>query len=155
MRKNANEQLYICWKNMRQRCNNKNNNCYKYYGEKGIKVCDEWNEYLVFEDWAINNGFEKGLTIDRIDNSKGYSPQNCRWVDKKTQANNKTNNFLITYKNQTKTIHQWAEIYNIKAHTIFMRLKKGWSIHRALTEESFVGKNQTYKFIVNVSNRKL
>lgn len=154
MRKNTNKQLYICWKNIRQRCNNKNNKYYKYYGGKGIKVCDEWNEYLVFENWAINNGYEEGLTIDRLDNSKGYSPQNCRWVDDFVQANNKTNNYLITYKNETKTIHQWAEIYNIKPNTLFMRLKRGWDIHRALTEEVFVGKNQTYKFIDNVSNSK-
>jgi hypothetical protein len=139
------EKLYACWKNMRERCNNKNSHNYKYYGGKGIKVCESWDDYLQFKSWALLNGYKDGLSIDRIDNSKDYSPDNCRWATLTEQANNKTNNCLITYCGETKTIHQWAGIYNIKANTILMRLKRGWSVERALTEKAFIGKNQTFK----------
>lgn len=148
-----NRQLYICWKNIRQRCSNSNSKRYKYYGGKGIKVCNEWDKYCEFEKWAISNGFVEGLTIDRINVNGDYEPNNCRWVDNYVQANNKTNNFLITYNNETKTIHQWAKIYNIKANTILMRLRRGWNINRALTEKPFIGKNQTYH-LKDVSNSK-
>ena len=132
------EKLYSVWKNIKQRCG-KN----KYYKE--IKVCDDWNDYINFRTWAINNGYKDGLTIDRINNSGNYEPSNCRWVDNFVQANNKRNNIYITYKNETKTIHQWGKIVGIKAFTINKRLKMGWSVERALTEKPFVGKNQHFK----------
>ena len=83
----AHTRLYNIWKSMRQRCINPKNSRYSVYGAKGIKVCKEWDDFKKFRDWAIKNGYEKNLTIDRIDNSKGYSPKNCRWVSYKIQAN--------------------------------------------------------------------
>jgi hypothetical protein len=78
--------LYNIWKGMKKRCNNSNEPCYKYYGGKGIKVCDEWQvNFIAFRDWALNNGYADNLTIDRIDSDKNYEPSNCRWV---TQAEN-------------------------------------------------------------------
>lgn len=86
------KQLIRVYWAMHARCYNKNTNRYKNYGGRGIKICDEWlNSHLSFCEWAVNNGYQKGLTIDRIDVNKNYSPSNCRWVDYKTQANNKTN----------------------------------------------------------------
>ena len=75
---------------MKQRCNNEHNSIYAYYGGRGIKVCKEWeNNFLAFYDWAIKNGYDDTLTIDRIDNDKGYCPENCRWVTMATQSRNK------------------------------------------------------------------
>jgi hypothetical protein len=150
-----NLRLYKCWKNIKQRCNNPNKPNYKYYGGKGIKVCKEWENFFVFEKWALENGYEEHLTIDRIDTNKNYEPSNCRWATLKEQANNKTNNRLITYKNITKTIHQWADEVNISAKTISMRLKRGWSLERALFEPAFIGKNQSYKKYMEVKNNEI
>ena len=72
--------LYSIWCGMRQRCNNPNRTAYNLYGGKGVKVCDEWNDYLKFKEWATTHGYADNLSIDRIDSSKGYYPENCRWI---------------------------------------------------------------------------
>ena len=76
--------IYRTWTNLRQRCSNSNRPDYKYYGGKGARVCDEWNDwkngFLCFYDWAMANGYKDGLTIDRVDSSKGYCPSNCEWI---------------------------------------------------------------------------
>ena len=81
----SNTRLHRIWVAMRQRCNNPNNFSYSYYGDNGITVCEEWNDYLTFEKWAFDNGYQDNLTIDRINSSKGYNPSNCRWI---TQSEN-------------------------------------------------------------------
>ena len=90
--------LNAIWKAMHQRCHNPSNKDYNRYGGRGITVCDEWlHDFQAFYDWSMENGYDENApygqcTIDRIDNDKGYSPDNCRWVDAKTQCNNKSNN---------------------------------------------------------------
>lgn len=87
--------LYSVWRGMHSRCYQKSHNCYKYYGARGITICDEWlHDFGAFREWAMANGYDENAprgqcTIDRIDNDKGYSPDNCRWVDMKVQAKNK------------------------------------------------------------------
>lgn len=72
--------LYTIWCGMRQRCNNESHHAWGLYGGKGVKLCDEWNDYTNFKDWATKNGYADNLSIDRIDPSKGYCPENCRWL---------------------------------------------------------------------------
>lgn len=88
--------LYSRWKSMKQRCNNPNNPAYKNYGARGIKVCEEWNsDYLKFKEWSINNGYSEELEIDRIDNSKGYEPGNCRYVTSYINNTNRRNTVIV------------------------------------------------------------
>ena len=132
--------LYKVWIEMKNRCSNPNNYRYKRYGAKGITVCKDWKEnYESFYNWAISNGYiensEKKYTIDRIDNSKGYCPENCRFLSIQEQQSNKTNNHLITYKNETHTVSQWSRILNINVQTIFTRIEKGLSVEEILSCE--------------------
>lgn len=119
--------LYYTWRNMKSRCYNKNNKRYKDWGGRGIVVCDEWlDNFQAFYSWSMSNGYKLGLTIDRIDNNKGYSPENCRWVDIKTQCNNTNRNVYLTYNGKTQTMKQWSEELNISYNTIICRHRKGW-----------------------------
>lgn len=128
--------LYRIWTDIKCRCYRKVENSYCYYGGRGITVCDEWlQDFQAFYDWAMTNGYADNLTIDRINNDKGYSPDNCRWVTMKEQTNNRQSNHLITYEGKTQTIAQWAEELNIKQNTLLYRIRRGWSIEEALTKE--------------------
>lgn len=125
----------ICniWRGMKDRCYNPNCKAYKNYGERGIKVCDEWiHDLQAFFDWSMNNGYSENLTIDRIDVNGDYSPENCRWVDMTIQANNTRSNHLIACDGKTMTIAEWSRETGIKQHTIIRRLNLGWDIERAL-----------------------
>lgn len=122
------DRLYTTWANMKNRCSDIYNKHYKNYGGRGIKVCNEWNEDFVnFKNWALNSGYKENLTIDRIDNNGNYCPENCRWVDRKVQGNNKRNCFLITYSGKTQTLAQWSEQLKINRSTIKYKLSKGIS----------------------------
>lgn len=124
--------LYSTWIKMRGRCNNPNDSHYYLYGGRGIDVCEEWNcSYEAFRDWAKNNGYDENLTcnecsIDRIDNNKGYYPENCRWVDRKTQANNKRNNARITFNGVEKTATEWGRELGISPKTVQLRFRRGY-----------------------------
>ena len=107
---------------MKQRCNNPKCINYHNYGGKGITVCDEWkNDFISFCNWANENGYSNKLTIDRIDNNKNYSPENCRWVDMKTQCNNRDTNIKITIGNATKTLTEWCKIFMLDYKKIYAR----------------------------------
>jgi hypothetical protein len=125
--------IYSIWKGMKRRCKDVNLGDYAYYGGKGIKVCDEWiNNVQAFYNWAIANGYSDELTIDRIDNSKGYEPSNCRWATTKQQAFNTTRNRYVTYRGETKTITEWAMELGFTYGLIRKRLSNGWSVEKAL-----------------------
>ena len=133
-RQNASK-LYSVWVNMRNRCFNSNNKSFVYYGGRGISVCDEWNEFLNFEKWAIQNGFEENLTLDRIDVNGNYEPENCRWISRKEQMRNTRSNHLLTYNGDTKTMAEWAEITGIPYSTLKQRINKyNYSVEKALTK---------------------
>ena len=115
----SNNNLYGIWANMKQRCNNNNAPNYDRYGGRGIAVCDEWDDdYNNFRKWSINNGYAESLTLDRINNELGYSPDNCRWADRLTQANNTRRNRYVTYNGDTHTIAEWARLLNVKYSTL-------------------------------------
>ena len=124
---------YEAWHSMKQRCYNPNNCEYKRYGAKGIRVCDRWLNS--FENFFTDMGPrpEGKYSIDRIDTCGNYEPNNCRWATQKQQANNKRTNVYVSFYDQTKTIAQWAELLNMRDDTLRRRLKKGWSIFKALT----------------------
>ena len=123
------------YKSMLSRCYIPNNNRYANYGGRGIKVCDEWkNDKTKFFEWAFANGYNEKLTIDRIDVDKDYCPENCRWATYTEQANNKSNSVHVTFNGETHTYAEWGRILNIRARTIYSRIKyHGWSIEKALT----------------------
>lgn len=129
--------LYKIWVLMKNRCYNHNASNYKDYGGRGITVCDEWrNSYSAFSAWAKQNGYADNLSIDRIDNNKGYSPENCRWVTAFVQGNNKRSNAIFTIDGEAKTVTQWARKYGINPITVFSRLYKGMDIVEALTKST-------------------
>lgn len=133
-----NKRLNYIFNGMKRRCYFKKSKQFKYYGYRGIEICKEWLENPSnFEKWALKNGYKDSLTIDRIDVNIGYCPENCRWATLKEQANNRTNNIKITYKNETKNLIQFAEEYGIKFQTLYKRIfKYRWSIAKALGEEN-------------------
>ena len=126
--------LHTIWHSMLCRCKYKGTHSYKNYGGKGIKVCEEWeHNFMNFYNWAMSNGYKDGLTLDRIDNNKGYSPDNCRWATREEQANNRKTNRFLAYKGETKTCKQWCREYNVSPTTLYDRLGRGWTIEQALT----------------------
>ena len=115
--------LYIIWANMKARCYNPNSDRYNVYGARGIKVCDEWkNSYAAFQKWALDNGYDDKLTIDRIDVDGNYEPLNCKWSTTLEQANNKTDNVFVEYNGETHTISEWSRITGIKYSTLYNKL---------------------------------
>ena len=141
-----NTKLYRVYRAMLNRCNRPKDNSYKNYGEREITVCNEWlSNFQTFYDWAISNGYKDGLTLERKDVNKGYSPDNCCWIPKSDQSRNRRSNHPITYKGETKLLVDWSKEYGISIKLLSRRLRDGWDIERALNEPPYVGKNQHYK----------
>jgi hypothetical protein len=124
--------LHKIWMAMRARCSKPHNTSYFKYGARGIKVCDEWQDFMTFAKWAYNNGYSDSLSIDRIDNNGNYEPNNCRWTDAVTQANNTRRNVFLLYHGEKKTMTEWCRELNVPVSRIKERLKKGWSVSDAL-----------------------
>ena len=116
--------LYRVWDSMRYRCLNPNCQAYKDYGLRGITVCNEWLKFEVFYDWAINNGYKKGLSIDRIEVNGNYEPGNCKWSTMKEQGNNRRTTRMIEINGTTKSMKQWAEQYGINYCTVQGRINE-------------------------------
>lgn len=129
----SNHPLHQIWRDIKMRCDNPNMENYKHYGGRGIKMCDEWKDFQAFYDWSMKNGYEKGLSIDRIDTNGNYSPENCRWASMKVQQNNRRNNKILTINGETKTMSEWADFYSMKYTVVKSRIKNGWEPIDALT----------------------
>lgn len=127
--------LHNIWLTMRQRCQNPNCSTYHKYGAKGISVCSEWENFENFRDWAISNGYADTLTLDRIDFTGDYEPCNCRWATQKEQQNNRSNNVMLTYQGQTKSIYEWSEITGIPPRVLYDRKYRGWNVDRIFSQK--------------------
>lgn len=128
--------LNSVWKGIKGRCYNEKSTQYKDYGGCGITMCDEWkNDFQAFYVWAIANGWEKGLDIDRRENDGIYEPNNCRFVTRKINNSNKRTNKLLEFNGLTKSLCEWAEQYGLQRKLLHQRIFiYKWSIERALTE---------------------
>jgi hypothetical protein len=116
------DRLDIIHSNIIQRCTNPRNPAYERYGGRGITVCEEWRKIRAFKEWAHTHGYEPNLTIDRIDNDKGYCPKNCRWVTNKQNCNNRSSTHFVTAFGETHSLREWSEILNISYNTLKKRV---------------------------------
>lgn len=121
--KRKQERLYGVWKSMRQRCSNPKNADYHNYGHRGITVCKEWGNYENFRDWAKENGYKVGLSIDRINNDGNYEPSNCRWATNKEQSLNKRTNVRVNIDGETLTLKELSEKHGIPYGTLRSRVE--------------------------------
>ena len=120
----AETRLYRVWCHMKGRCNNSRDARYMYYGGRGIKVCSLWNDsYEEFKEWAVHNGYNDTLSIDRIDVNGNYEPGNCRWIEMEKQAKNKRTTIYVTYDGVTRTLADWAKYLNVKYSTLHKRIR--------------------------------
>lgn len=120
--------LYTVWSAMHSRCYNKKDISYCNYGAKGVTICDEWlNDFMTFYNWAINNGWEAGLQIDKDikGNGKLYAPGSCIFVTRKENGRKKRNNILVTYNGETKALSAWCESLSLKYNTVRKRILSG------------------------------
>ena len=124
--------LFKIWTSMHERCERTKHKYFKDYGGRGIKVCDEWFDYISFAEWARANGYADDLSIDRIDTNGNYEPSNCRWATEKEQHNNKRSNHIVEYKGERYTLTQLSEKVGIGKTTLRERLKMGWSVKDAV-----------------------
>jgi len=126
------------WHNMRSRCNNPNTKAYEKYGAKGIKVCDRWDS---FENFIMDMGERPGkeYSIERIDLSKGYSSDNCKWATRTEQNRNRSMCIYITIDGKCQTVKEWALETGLKRQTIERRLKLGWSHYDAVMQPVIPG----------------
>ena len=127
--------IYRVWGAMIQRCKNPNDLSYKYYGGRGIYVCKRWE---LFENFFADMGTPpKGLTLDRVDNNKGYCLENCRWATRAEQRRNSRSTFFIEYDGRKQTINEWARDTGVKRERIRGRLRRGWSVQEAIDGPSY------------------
>jgi hypothetical protein len=149
--------LKLCrvYHSMMERCYSIKHHAYNRYGGRGIIVCDEWSNgekfgrstkgWLAFKEWALSHGYKDGLTIDRINNNKGYSPDNCRWVDRIVQANNTRRNVYLTINGETKTATEFARQYHVKPVLLLERVRKGMPLDKVVKSSRLNGKKVLYK----------
>lgn len=116
--------LYALWRAIKQRCTNPNSQHYHRYGGRGVTMCREWTDsFVAFRD-AVGDQ-PAGMTLERIDNERGYEPNNVRWATRKEQANNRATNVVLTWEGKTMTLKQWAEHLGWKYGLIASRWKRG------------------------------
>lgn len=140
--------LYRVWNGMKERCYYRKNKLYHRYGGRGIIICKQWlRSYISFEKWALKNGWEKGLQIDRRNNNGNYSPRNCRIVTKLENSRNQERTVYINFKNKRLRIKEWAILLNINPSTIKNRRRRGWPVKYILSK-----KNMTVRG--NIKERK-
>lgn len=114
-----NMRLYSVWSAMIHRCEDPKREKYKDYGKRGISVCKEWHDPNTFMDWAFENGYSKGLQLDRVNNDGNYCPDNCRWVTPKDNSRNRRNAVFLSVQGETKSVAEWCELKPISPYTVY------------------------------------
>lgn len=140
----SSSRIYSIWRGMIYRCENESATNYKYYGLRGISVCEEWHDVETFCEWALSNGYSDDLTIDRIDNDGNYEPSNCRWVTYRRQSNNRR---FKKYEidGVERTLLEWCTKYCIYPQTVRYRMNvKGMSLKDALTKGRYSDIDMSY-----------
>lgn len=134
--------LYQTWRSMINRCKPDSDDS-KYYFNRGITIVGEWYDFINFKTWAMENGYTNSLTIDRIDNDKGYCPDNCRWADTATQNRNKRSNVVLSYRGEEKILTDWCKELDLNRGTVRSRINRDkWSVERALSTPTGTGFKQ-------------
>jgi len=129
------ERIYSSWKGMIARCHNPIDPAFKNYGGRGIKVCPEWQNISAFREWAVNNGYDDALTIERVDVNGNYCPENCCFIPKSEQSKNRRNTLVITAWGEAKTASEWMEDERRKTPSLSIlksRFYKGWMPERLI-----------------------
>lgn len=125
------------WFSMKYRCQKPKNNKYHLYGGRGIKVCERWESFELFlQDMGER---PDGHTLDRLDSNGNYEPSNCRWADSHTQCRNRRNNTILTFRGETRTVSDWADVLGFNRNTISKRIRAGWSLEVAFSREPVHG----------------
>lgn len=130
-----NKPWYGSYRSMMDRCYREKAKNYPIYGGRGIKVCDEWKSIEAFETWVESSNFQKGMSLERLDVNKGYSPDNCIWATSKEQANNRRNTLYIEFDGEIRTSSEWADKLNINHSTLKNRYYRGLPIEKVLAME--------------------
>lgn len=138
----SNSPLVATYMNMIYRCEDKNHRAYHRYGARGIAVCKEWHDFPVFEKWANENGWHLGLEIDRIDNDKGYCPENCRIVTRKENVRNTSTNHKVMFKGKMRCLAEIAEMSGLSYDTVHARMRYGWDSERLGDPLKYTRKNK-------------
>jgi hypothetical protein len=125
--------LNSIWRQIRYRCSNPHSHQYQYYGGKGIKVCTEWQEFIPFQTWAMANGYQDNLTIERKDSNKDYCPENCTWIPQSEQQKTSSNSKGINIDGQTHNIADWCKILNIHRNSPKQATYRNWTVKEYLT----------------------
>lgn len=135
--------IYYAWVNMRARCSNPKKKDYRYYGGRGITVCERWNEFANFfedmgESFEAHRKLNSSTTLDRIDVNGGYSPSNCQWATRKDQANNRRYNRVVEYRGKEQGLGKWIDelSLNITEKNLYKRIfTRKWDVERAFTQQ--------------------
>lgn len=123
--------IYGSWYAIKQRCDNSNHSQFQDYGGRGISYPKKWISFQGFKE-DMQDGHKKGLTIDRIDNNKSYSKENCKWATRQEQNENKRSNIILKYAGQKKSLIEWCKIFNLPHKTLRYRFYRGWDVERIL-----------------------
>lgn len=124
--------IYKIWKDMRRRCNINDIQHNRHYGDRGISVCDEWEDFDTFYEWAMENGYNDKMSIERIDVNGNYTPNNCKWIPVEEQTFNTRKTINITIGGISKPIGQWADELGLKRTTVYSRMRRGATPKEAL-----------------------
>lgn len=127
------KRVYHIWENMKQRCLNPNTPKYHNYGGRGITICAEWISFKPFLQWALSNGYNTGLTLNRKDNDGIYSPNNCEWITNMEQQSNTRKTVMITHNGETLHLAEWARRSGVHRAILGDRIKRWGDIEKALT----------------------